>query len=146
MSTTIGKPLDLAGHDLHRVVAGIAPGALHRDEGTHVLVNADIARDMRAFKLRASVCYRKQGRNRYPHSSDWQTRHEWLREQGERHGFDVIHVYARAGRQRINGFVIDATDFVGVLRVRDEARFQEALARGIGRVGRAWGMGMLVVN
>lgn len=146
MITAIDKPAGLTGHDLHRVVAGIAPCALHRDEGDHVLVGADLAKDMRAFKLRASVCYRKKGRNLYPHSSDWQSRHEWLRQQGERHGFEVIHTYARAGRQRIKGFVIDATDFVGVLRVKDAERFRDAVAHGIGRVGRAWGLGMLVVE
>jgi hypothetical protein len=45
------------------------------------------------------------------------------------------------GRQ----FWIDASRFTGVLKVTDSEAFALALAKGIGRVGKAFGMGMLVI-
>jgi hypothetical protein len=146
--TLIAKPVALTGHALHRVAAGVAPGALHRDEGEHVRVRADLPADLRAFTLRASVCIRKGGKNIYPHSSDWQARHQWLEREGVRHGFAILTQHCSAGRQRVRDgrgrdFVIDATDFVGVLKVIDLEKFALAMTQGIGRIGRAWGLGML---
>jgi len=148
--TLIAKPEALTGHDLHRVAAGVAPGALHRDEGDHVRIRANLPSDLRAFTLRASVCIRKGGKNFYPHSSDWQARHDWLEREGERNGFAIITQHCSAGRQRIRDgrgrdFVIDATDFVGVLKITDQDKFAAALTHGLGRIGRAWGLGMLCV-
>jgi hypothetical protein len=40
-------------------------------------------------------------------------------------------------------FWIDATDFTGILKVTDHAQFEQTLSKGIGRVGKAFGMGML---
>lgn len=146
----IAKPESLTGHELHRVAAGLAPGALHRDEGDHVRIRAELPADIRAFTLRAAVCSRVKGRNVYPHSSDWQSRHAWLEREAARHGFEIITQHCSSGRQRIQdgrgrNFVIDATDFVGVLKVVDKQKFENALAKGIGRIGRAWGLGMLCV-
>lgn len=146
--TLIAKPESLTGHALHRVAAGLAPGALHRDEGDHVRVRAELATNLRAFTLRASVCVRVGGRNVYPHSSDWQARHDWLEREASRNGFEILTQHCSAGRQRIRDgrgrdFVIDATDFVGVLKITDAEKFAAALTRGIGRIGRAWGLGML---
>lgn len=148
--TLITKPATLTGHALHRVTAGLAPGALHRDEGNHVLVRASLPADLRAFTLRAAVCVRIRGRNVYPHSADWQARHAWLEREGARNGFTIMTQHCVAGRQRIRDghgrdFVIDATEFVGVLKVTDQSQFSAVLARGVGRVGRAWGLGMLCV-
>lgn len=148
--TLISKPETLTGHALHRVAAGLAPGALHRDEGDHVRVRADLPADLRAFTLRASVCIRKGGKNLYPHSADWQARHDWLEREGERNGFSLVTQHCSSGRLRVRDgrgrdFVIDATDFVGVLKVTDPEKFALALTRGIGRIGRAWGLGMLCV-
>jgi hypothetical protein len=42
-------------------------------------------------------------------------------------------------------FWIDATDFTGVLKVTNLERFQQTLAKGVGRVGKAFGMGMLII-
>lgn len=146
--TLIAKPESLTGHALHRVAAGLAPGALHRDEGDHVRVRADLPTNLRAFTLRACVCVRVGGRNVYPHSSDWQARHDWLEREAARNGFAILTQHCSAGRQRIRDghgrdFVIDATDFVGVLKITDPEKFAAALTRGIGRIGRAWGLGML---
>lgn len=148
--TLIAKPAGLTGHALHRVAAGVAPGALHRDEGDHVRVRADLPTNLRAFTLRASVCIRKGGKNWYPHSSDWKARHEWLEREAALHGFTIITQHCSSGRQRVRDgrgrdFVIDATDFVGVLQINDEEKFAQALTTGIGRIGRAWGLGMLCV-
>lgn len=148
--TLIAKPESLTGHALHRVAAGLAPGALHRDEGDHVRIRAALSADLRAFTLRASVCVRVRGRNVYPHSSDWQARHDWLEREAERNGFAILTQHCSSGRQRIRdgrgrNFVIDASDFVGVLKITDADKFAVALTRGIGRIGRAWGLGMLCV-
>ena len=148
--TLIAKPESLTGHALHRVAAGLAPGALHRDEGDHVRIRAALSADLRAFTLRASVCVRVGGRNVYPHSSDWQARHDWLEREAERNGFAILTQHCSSGRQRIRdgrgrNFVIDASDFVGVLKITDADKFAVALTRGIGRIGRAWGLGMLCV-
>jgi hypothetical protein len=148
--TLITKPDTLTGHALHRVAAGIAPGALHLDEGSHLRVRAELPADLRAFTLRASVCTRVGGRNVYPHSANWQARHEWLEREGERHGFSLLTQHSTSGRLPIRDgrgrdFVIDATDFVGVLKVTDPVKFAAVLERGVGRIGRAWGLGMLCV-
>ena len=148
VDTLISKPETLTGHSLHRVAAGIAPGALHRDEGDQVRIRAVLPADIRAFTLRASVCLRKGGKNIYPHSSDWQARHDWLEREGARNGFTIMTQHCSSGRQRIRDghgrdFVIDATNFVGVLKVTDLAKFEAALTNGIGRIGKAWGLGML---
>lgn len=148
--TLIAKPESLTGYALHRIAAGLAPGALHRDEGDHVRIRADLQANLRAFTLRASVYLRVRGRNVYPHSSDWQARHEWLEREGARNGFAIITQHCSSGRQRVRDgrgrdFVIDATDFVGVLKITDAEKFAMALTRGVGRIGRAWGLGMLCV-
>ena len=42
-------------------------------------------------------------------------------------------------------FWIDATQFTGILKVKDSSKFALALAHGIGRVGKAFGLGMLII-
>ena len=47
----------------------------------------------------------------------------------------------RLGRQ----FSIDCSDFTGFLRVADKHKFTETMHNGIGRVGQAFGIGMLII-
>lgn len=54
---------------------------------------------------------------------------------------DREDVIASNGRK----FWIDATQFTGILKVKDSSKFALALAQGIGRVGKAFGLGMLII-
>lgn len=165
MDYTIPKPERTSGYALHRMVAALADGkpALFADNGDHIVVRTDqsIAGAGRAinppsagavvgFELKASVASRHGGRNVYPALHDWRTRREWLEAQGQKHGFEVLAVHVNSERQQVsvNGgrrFWIDASRFTGVLKVTDPAKFALALTTGIGRVGKAFGMGMLVI-
>ena len=65
-------------------------------------------------------------------------------------GFALLAVHVQGDRQTVEAssgrrFWIDATRFTGVLKVTDSSAFALALAQGIGRVGKAFGMGMLVI-
>ena len=93
---------------------------------------------------------RRGGRNIYPEVGDWRARREWLEAHGLRHGFEVMAVHVTDDREKVTAsggrtFWIDASRFTGVLKVTDAAKFSGALATGIGRVGKAFGMGMLVI-
>jgi hypothetical protein len=43
-------------------------------------------------------------------------------------------------------FRLDATDFTGLLRVTDPEKFSKALLDGIGVVGKAFGLNLLIVQ
>jgi len=163
MNHIIPKPKLLTGYTLHRMVAELAKGqhALYCDNGDHLLVRTarpitpspapvvtPASGSVIAFHLKACVADRKGGRNIYPEIGDWRARRAWLEQQGGKCGFEVIAVHVDGGRQDVvasNGrkFWIDATRFAGVLKVIDEEQFATALARGVGRVGKAFGMGLL---
>ena len=162
---TIPKPNRLAGYELHRMVAELTTGAsaLFVDQGDHLVVRTDKpvtpgGKHVRipekgtviGFELRASVAIRRGGRNIYPATNDWRFRRTWLEAEGEKLGFEIVALHVVAGRQDVvvNGgrkFWIDATQFTGVLKFVDASKFSLALANGIGRVGKAFGMGMLVI-
>ena len=159
------KPPGTTGYALHRLVAGLLDGApcLFADKGDHLVLRADrpfdglAARPVRevatgdilAFSLRACVGAKVRGRHRYFPTQDWRARHEWLGRQGELHGFSLITVHCSAGIARIDKgdkvFTVDDTQFDGVLKVTDAARFEAALRTGIGNKGKAFGFGLLLV-
>lgn len=162
---TIPKPERIAGYTLHRMVAELVAGApaLYCDNGDHLVIRTDkpitanpksVAEpangDVIAFQMRACVADRKGGRNIYPDIGDWRERRAWLDAQGKKQGFEVLAVHVDGDRQDVvasggRKFWIDATRFTGVLKVTDATKFAAALAAGIGRVGKAFGMGMLVI-
>ena len=102
-----------------------------------------------AFQLRASVSKKTRGKRSYHPTADWSTRHDWLRRQGERHGFEVLTVHCTAEFAKIEKtgqrFTVDKTDFTGVLKVADTEKFGIALREGIGACGKAFGFGMLLI-
>lgn len=161
----VTKPPSMKGYAVHRLVAGMANGARAQfvDMGDHVLIRSDAPLTDRrtavrlpaegeilGFELRASVGYKTRSRHRYYPLANWRARHDWLRRQGERHGFEVRHLHCRARMVEIDrgdgrGFLIDQTDFTGVLRVSDAPLFHTALAVGVGPKAKAFGYGMLLI-
>lgn len=162
---SIPKPATLQGYALHRLVQGLTDGdsPLFVDMGDRVLVRTARplteegvpprpvgAGGLAAFELRACVSRKVKGRHRYYPLGDWRSRHEWLRRQGERLGFEPLTVHCRAGIEKIEkvgspAFTVDRTDFTGVLRVTDAAAFGRAVSGGVGSTARAFGFGMLVL-
>jgi CRISPR system Cascade subunit CasE len=79
---------------------------------------------------------------------------QWLREQGEKHGFQVTEdsfdavgqqwLHFLKGKERGKAVSLLAVTYEGVLRVADPECFRETLCRGLGR-GKAYGMGLLTV-
>lgn len=165
MDHTIPKPARTAGYPLHRLVAELVDGcpALFADHGDHLLVRtekpltangkrlkAPASGDLLAFELQACAARRQGGKNIYPELGDWRTRRAWLETEGVKHGFAVMAVHVTADRLQVSAaggrrFWIDASRFTGVLKVTDAALFAQALATGIGRVGKAFGMGLLEI-
>jgi len=160
----ISKPSSVKGYDVHRMVAEICKESpyLFVDRGDHLIVRTSAAlggsgaeipspseNEILGFDLRTSVALRSGGKNIYPDSGDWRTRRQWLEKQGGRKGFEVLAVHVTDRRIEIESkgkkYWIDCTEFKGVLAVRNRAEFLEALEKGIGRVGKAFGMGMLII-
>lgn len=80
-------------------------------------------------------------------------REAWFRRRAARSGFDVVAMQQSTSRRWIakptpgrqgDPWWIDATTFVGRLRVTDAPAFRATLVGGFGH-GRAWGCGLLVV-
>jgi CRISPR system Cascade subunit CasE len=79
---------------------------------------------------------------------------QWLREQGEKHGFQVTEdsfevkgqqwFHFLKGKERGKAVSLLAVTYEGVLRVIDPEHFCETLCHGLGR-GKAYGMGLLTV-
>jgi len=164
MDFVMQKPPTMRGYSLHRIAAGLADGekVLFADCGDHLLLRTrkplDVEqRSVRAitsgviigFELRACVGKKVKGKHRYFPISDWRSRHEWLERQGEVHGFTIITVHCTAEMQTVSAgerkFIIDQTDFTGVLKVTDVECFNNAVANGVGNKAKAFGFGMLVI-
>lgn len=161
----IPKPPTLKGYDLHRLVQGLTEGEspLFADMGDNLIVRTEkpitdkgappravATGEIVGFELRACVARKIKGRHVYYPTSDWRSRHAWLRKQGERHGFEPLTINCRASQARVDDgkgreFTVDQTDFVGVLRVTDSNQFEMAVANGIGSTAKAFGFGMLVI-
>lgn len=98
------------------------------------------------FSLRAEA--RKSTQNGITNDED---RQEWMRRQGERHGFSlvgdvVMKTQRRHFRKRTprKNFVVLETLFHGTLEITDADRFSAAWLNGIG-ASRAFGYGLLNV-
>jgi len=161
----IPKPPSLKAYDLHRLVQGLTDGAspLFADMGENLIVRTDKSitdngtpprvtadGDIVGFELRACVSRKRKGRHVYYPTTDWRSRHAWLHKQGECHGFEPLTINCISKQAKIdNGkgrsFTVDQTDFVGILRVTDHAKFEKAIANGVGSTGKTFGFGMLVI-
>lgn len=162
---SIPKQATLSGYDLHRLVQGLTDGEtpLFKDQGDSILIRTSkeitqsgiptrqvVDGDIVAFELRASVSKKTKGRRSYFPTKDWRSRHAWLERQGERHGFHPLTIHCRSTQAKIEdgkgrSFTVDQTDFIGVLKVNDSAKFKNAIANGVGSTAKAFGFGMLIV-
>ena len=154
MEQRVPKPSDLTGYATHRLVMGLAGPAQYVDNGDHLLIrhgpteSAAALDSILGFTLKACVSVKVRGRHQYFPISDWRSRHAWLVRKAQSHGFEVLTVHAEGGMLKVkahNGrdFTLDATDFVGALKVTDVEKFNQALACGVGSTGKAFGLGML---
>jgi hypothetical protein len=161
----IPKPLSLKGYDLHRLVQGLTDGggSLFADMGDNLIIRTEkpitdkgtaprttANGDIVGFELRSCVSRKIKGRHVYFPTTDWRSRHAWLHTQGQRHGFEPLTISCNSMQAKIDDgkgrkFTVDQTDFVGVLRVTDNTKFQAALANGVGSTARTFGFGMLVI-
>jgi CRISPR-associated protein Cas6/Cse3/CasE subtype I-E len=106
--------------------------------------------ELRLFNLRACVNRKVRGRHIYPPYGDYNARQAWLARQGLRHGFEVVSVhctsqFAKVADKAGRDFKLDATEFVGVLKVTDTQAFEKALCAGVGSTGRAFGFSLLSI-
>lgn len=165
MDHTIPKPPVTSGYPLHRMVSELTKGepALFSDQGEHLLIRTALpitstakplrtlnTGDITVFELKACVATRTGGKNFYPDRHDWQARRAWLEKQGLKDGFEVMAAHVTGDRLQIQAaggrrFWIDASHFTGVLKVTDASTFAKTLTQGIGRVGKAFGMGLLII-
>ena len=158
MDTLISKPIQLRGYALHRLVAQHQNGmpALWRDEGDVVRIRpcdacppTYAAEQLLGFVTLACVSFGRK--HRYLPLTDWRGRKAWLEAQGSKYGFKVVGVHVEGGMQSVTthdgrNFTIDATQFSGLLRVTNPAQFTVGLLKGIGKVGKAFGLNLLVVH
>lgn len=162
---SIKKPASVTGYPIHRMVAALTHGAPHlwRDNGETLTIRTGAPLDaqgvdlpsvsmgeLRLFSLRACVSSKVRGRHIYPPRGDHQARQVWLGKQGLRHGFEVVAVHCTSDCARVaddsgRNFMLDATDFTGVLKVTDSTAFQAALRTGIGSTGKAFGFSLLSI-
>ncbi len=160
MDQVIDKPPRIRGYALHRMVAELHNGkaALFADEGTSIRIRPPDASPpvfevgkVIAFTTTACVALRERRRHKYLPLADWRGRRAWFELEAAKGGFEVLAVHVSPGMQKIEThddrrFSIDATEFTGVLRVIDSDAFGRCLVRGVGRVGKAFGLGLLVIN
>jgi hypothetical protein len=157
MEYVLDKPPGISGYDNHRIVAGLTSGkpATWHDAGDHLVIRTEKKLDLVgqtrtftqgeviAFQLRASCGKKVQGKHKYFHTSDWRSRHEWLRRKGVLNGFEVITVHCRAEIRRLKNYTVDETNFTGVLKVTDPVEFGKAVLKGIGSTAGFVGFGFI---
>lgn len=161
----VTKPGTTRGYKAHQMVLGLTkePTTLFVDLGDSLRIRSekpitDEAIGMRdisegsicGFELKACVSKKRKGKHIYFPLADWRSRHEWLRKQGERNGFEPLTVTSHSSMLKISDgdkrkFSVDETDFCGVLKVTDPEKFKAALRNGIGSTARTFGFGMLVI-
>ncbi len=160
MDTLIDKPSSVRGYALHRLVAQYLQGrpALWADEGQQVRIRTKDAvppdyevGKVLGFTVRACVSYSNKNRHRYLPLEDWRGRRQWLESKASEWGFEVLGVHVHGAMTLIEAhdgrrFTVDATEFTGVLRVTNQASFSRCLVTGVGKVGRAFGLGLLIVQ
>ena len=76
---------------------------------------------------------------------------EWLKREGEKHGFVLLEAHESAKEYKLSGkkasgeFFLSGVPFEGVLQITDEAAFRDAFKQGIGPE-KAYGFGMLMLS
>jgi len=162
MEYVIEKPVSVNKYECHRMLSGLTGGKpvswVNEGESIRVrtadLIPAQVQADrifnvgqIVGFQLKASCGKEVKGKHRYFHTSDWRSRHEWLKRKGELHGFEVLTVHCRAEQERVvagkRTFKVDATSFTGILKVIDIVKFEAVLISGIGSTAKAFGFGFI---
>lgn len=160
MDIVIDKPARLRGYALHRIVEQHQQNepALWADEGSQLRIRAKNSEPpcheqgtLLGFMVTACVAFKVKGKHRYLALDDWRGRKAWLEKQALKHGFQILGVHVKPAMQKVEAddgrsFRIDATEFAGLLRVTDTEKFGKALTSGIGRVGKAFGLNLLIVQ
>lgn len=160
MDIVIDKPARVRGYALHRIVEQFQQGkpALWADEGGKVRIRPQDAQPpqyeagkLLAFTTTACVAFASGHAHKYLPIDDWRGSKTWLEKQATKHGFEVVGVHVSGGMQEVQThdgrkFTIDATEFTGLLRVVDPVAFGNCLVKGIGKVGKAFGLNLLIVQ
>ena len=160
MDIVIDKPARIHGYALHRIVEQFQRGkpALWADEGGQLRIRPQDAPPhqyevgkLLAFTTTACVAFASGHKHKYLPIDDWRGRKAWLDKQAQKHGFELVGVHVSGGMQQVQThdgrkFTIDATEFTGLLRVAETAAFGNCLVKGIGTVGKAFGLNLLIVQ
>lgn len=158
MDVLIDKPAKLKGYALHRLVEQHQQGkpALWADEGTQVRIRPRDAvppayevGKLLGFMTKACVAF--GDKHRYLPLGDWRGRRAWFESQAAKHGFELLGVHVQGAMETVQThdgreFTVDATQFSGLLRVTDPEKFSKCLVNGVGKVGKAFGLNLLVVQ
>jgi hypothetical protein len=160
----IPKNPEITGYKVHQIVEAITQGKspLFVDAGDKVIIRTteELTAEpqqprlwnegsVMSFQLRACVARRRKGKHIYLPRNDIDGRKTWLKEKAAAAGFEIVSVFVIPNDMKIakkpQHFTVDATEFVGILRVVNANAFSAALVKGIGNTGRAFGLGMLVI-
>jgi hypothetical protein len=160
MDILIDKPPRIRGYALHRIVEQYRQGkpALWADEGPQLRIRPEEATPpiydvdkLLAFTTTACVSFSSGHKHKYLPLEDWRGRRAWLDKQGHKHGFEIVGVHIRPAMQEVHThdgrrFKLDATEFTGLLKVVEPQTFAMCLIKGIGKVGKAFGLNLLIVQ
>ncbi len=160
MDILIEKPASVRGYALHRLVEEYHRGvpALWSDEGKFVRIRPrnqetptlEVGKVI-GFTVRACVAYSSGNSHKYLPVADWRGRRDWLEKRAVKCGFELVGVHVSGGMQLIEAhdgrrFTVDATEFTGLLKIVDLAAFQHCYLNGISKVGKAFGLNMIVIE
>ncbi len=160
MDILIDKPARLRGYALHRLVEQYLQGrpGLWADEGKQVRIryrDGDVpefeVERIIGFTVRACVAYGSGNKHKYLPIDDWRGRRTWLDKQAVKYGFETVGVHISGGIERVithdgREFSIDATEFTGLLKIKDVQAFQQCYLNGLGKVGKAFGLNMIIIE
>jgi hypothetical protein len=156
----IGKPPKVRGYALHRLVAQYQHGkpALWADEGKQVRIRPcdgtppsfEVGKIF-GFTVKACVAYSSGNRHVYLPLADWRGRREWLQKRAAKYGFDLVGVHVSGAMEEVQthdgrNFTIDATEFTGLLKILDADAFNHCYMSGLGKVGKSFGLNMIVIE
>lgn len=160
MDILIDKPARVKGYALHRLVEQHQQGkpALWADEGNQVRMRPrdgsppqfEIGKII-GFTTKACVAYSSGNRHIYLPTNDWRGRRKWIEERAAKFGFELVGVHVSGGMEEVEThdrrrFTIDATEFTGLLKVLDVDAFTRCYMSGLGKVGKSFGLNMIVIE
>lgn len=159
MDVLIDKPARIRSYALHRLVEQYVQGepALWADEGSKVRIRKRTSEvpafevgKIIGFTVKACVAYSSGNKHVYLPTDDWRGRKAWLDKRAVKCGFEVSGVHVSGGMESIEThdgrkFTVDATEFTGLLRVTDAEAFQKCYLNGLSKVGKAFGLNMIVI-